>query len=210
VADGVKRTYRSDRRREQAEQTRSRILDAAAAGFLERGYERASISSIAAAAGVADETVYSHFGNKRTLLGAVMQRAVRGADPRPISEQRGPQALAAMTDQRAQLRRFARDVTERIERVSPLFAVIVAAAPGEPELAELRSRLHADRLRNMRLLTGALERNGPLRLPAAEAAEVAWALASPELHQLLTGTRGWSRRRYTTWLARSLEALLLP
>jgi AcrR family transcriptional regulator len=64
-----------------------RILDAATAVFRERGYERSTIAAIAASAGVADETVYGHFGNKRTLLGQLVQRAVRGPEPRPVLEQ---------------------------------------------------------------------------------------------------------------------------
>ena len=51
--------------------------------------------------------------------------------------------------------------------------------------------------------------NGPLRLEPDAALDDVWALASPELHQLLTGTRGWTRERYCGWLADSLGALLL-
>ena len=206
----VKRTYRSERRREQAEQTRARILDAAAEVFRSRGYERASIASIAEAAGVADETVYSHFKNKRTLLGELVQRAVRGDDPRPVREQDAPKALVAATDQQEQLRLFAADVVRRLERAAPLVAVVASAAAGEPELAELLERLHSDRSQSLRVLVDALAANAPLRLSTAAATETVWALTSPELYQLLSGTRGWSRRRYTAWLTESLALLLLP
>src|SRR5690242_14632388 len=148
MTDDVKRPYRSTRRSEQAAETRNRVLDAAADVFRERGYERASITAIAEAAGVADETVYGHFKNKRNLLGELMQRAVRGSDTRPVTEQAGPRALAAATDQRRQLRLFAADVVRRLERAAPLVAVVGAAAQGEPELAELLKRLHDDRLKN--------------------------------------------------------------
>ena len=210
MAGDVKRPYRSERRREQAEQTRDRVLDAAAGVFRERGYERASIAAIAAAAGVSDETVYSHFRNKRTLLGALVERAVRGGDARPVPEQEGPRALAAATDQREQLRLFAADIVRRLERAAPLVAVVGAAAPGEPELAELLRRLHAHRLANLEVLVDALAANGPLAEPPSTAVETVFALTSPELHQLLTGVRGWSRRRYTAWLERTLAAVLLP
>lgn len=205
----VKRTYRSARRREQAEQTRARILDAADELFRTRGYERASIASIAESAAVADETVYSHFANKRRLLGELVQRAVRGDDSRPVPEQDTPNALAAMTDQREQLRTFANDIVRRLERAAPLVAVVAAAAAGEPELASLLDRLHEQRLQNLRVLVDALTANAPLRVPPRAATETVWALTSPELYQLLSGTRGWSRRRYATWLAESLERLLL-
>jgi AcrR family transcriptional regulator len=209
MAQPVKRRYRSERRQEQADQTRLRVLEAADAVFRQRGYERASIAAIATEAGVADETVYAHFKNKRTLLGELVQRAVRGGDPRPVPEQSAPRALVSVPDQREQLRLFAADIVSRLERAAPLVALVGEAARGEPELAELLQQLHGHRLRNLRTLTEALATNGPLRLPKDAATETVWALTSPELHQLLVRQRGWSHRRYTTWLARSLEALLL-
>lgn len=205
----VKRPYRSNRRRQQAAETRARVLDAAAEVFRARGYERASIAAIAEAAGVSDETVYGHFKNKRTLLGELMQRAVRGTDTRSIPDQAGPRAVAAATDQRRQLRLFAADIVPRLERAAPLVAVVGAGAQGEPELGKLLKQLHDDRLRNLRVLVDALRANGSLRNSPAAATETVWALTSPELYGLLTGSGGWSRRRYTKWLAESLEALLL-
>ena len=212
VAGDVKRRrpYRSERRREQAEQTRTRVLDAAATLFQERGYEGASIAAIASGAGVAAETVYAGFGTKRALLGALVARAVRGDDAKPVTEQEGPRALAALTDQREQLRLFSADITRRLERAAPLVAVVSGAARAEPELANLLANLHAERRRNLRVLVDALAANGPLRLPAGEALETVWALTSPELHQLLVHVRGWKRRRYADWLAESLARLLLP
>jgi hypothetical protein len=45
--------------------------------------------------------------------------------------------------------------------------------------------------------------------PEDEAVECVWAIASPELHQLLVRGRGWTRPRYSRWLADTLAALLL-
>ena len=204
------RSYRSERRREQAEETRQRVLDAAARLFEERGYEGASIAAIAEEAGVSAESVYAHFRNKRTLLGELVRRAVRGDDPRRVPEQEGPRALVAAADQHEQLRLFAADIVLRLERAAPLVAIVSGASRSEPELAELLARLHADRLKNLRVLVDALAVNGPLRLPDNEALETVWALTSPELHQLLSRVRGWTRHRYCDWLADSLAQLLLP
>jgi len=210
VSGDVKpRRYRSERRREQAEQTRLRVLDAAAELFDQRGYDGASIAAIADAAGVAPETVYARFGNKRTLLGELVARAVRGDDPAPVPEQAGPRAVAAATDQHEQLRLFAADIVLRLERAAPLVAIVSGAARAEPELAELLDRLHGVRLQNLRGLVDAVAANAPLRLPLDEAAETVWALTSPELHQVLTRVRGWTRSRYCEWLAGSLARLLL-
>ena len=204
-----RREYRSERRREQAEQTRQRVLDAAAKLFEQRGYDGASIAAIASEAGVSQETVYARFGNKRTMLGELVRRAVRGDDPLPVPEQAGPRALAAATDQREQLRLFAADIVTRLERAAPLVAVVNGAARSDTKLAELLTRLHDDRLKNLRTLVDAVSRNGPLRPSDDEALETVWALTSPDLHQLLTRQRGWNRRRYRDWLADTLELLLL-
>jgi AcrR family transcriptional regulator len=204
-----RRPYRSERRREQAEETRERVLAAAGRLFAERGYESATIAAIAAEAGVAPETVYAGFRNKRTLLGEAIRRAVRGGDESPVPHQRGPRAVVAATDQREQLRLFAADISQRLERAAPLVGVVTAASRTEPELAGLLAKLHGERLENLRTFVDALSANGPLRLEPEPALDTVWALASPDLHQLLTRSRGWTRERYSGWLADSLVAILL-
>ena len=177
--------------------------------FQERGFERASVAAIAAEAGVSEETVYARFGNKRTLLGELVRRAVRGDDQAPVLEQAGPRAVVAASDQHEQLRLFAADVVLRLERAAPLVALVAGASRSDAELADLLERLHSHRMQNLRALVDALAANAPLRLPQDDALETTWALTSPELHQLLTRARGWSRDRYCAWLAESLAALLL-
>jgi AcrR family transcriptional regulator len=211
MPDDVKprRAYRSQRRREQAEETRTRVLDAAARLFAERGFENATIAAIAAEAGVSPETVYAGFRNKRTLLGELIRAAVRGEEGSPIPEQAGPRAVAAAVDQREQLRLFAADISLRLERVGPLAEVLSTASRADPELAALLEKIHDERNANLRTFVHALAANGPLRLEAEAALDTVWAVASPDLHHLLTRTRGWSRERYREWLAESLAALLI-
>jgi AcrR family transcriptional regulator len=203
------RTYRSERRREQADQTRERVLDAAARLFEQRGYEGASIAAIAEEARVSPETIYARFQNKRTLLGDLVMRAVRGNDPAPVTDQAGPRVIAAAKDQHEQLRLFATDIVARLARAAPLVAIVAGASRSEPELAELLTRLHTQRRENLSTLVDALAANGPLRLPDDQALDTLWALTSPELHQLLTRARGWTGHRYRDWLADSLAQLLL-
>lgn len=204
-----RRRYNSERRQEQADQTRALVLGAAASLFEERGYQGTSIAAVAEQAHVSPETVYAHFGNKRSLLGELVRRAVRGDETVPVPEQKGPRAIMAATDQREQLRIFAADIVPRLERAAPLVAVVAGASRSDPQLAQLLATLHSDRLRNLRTLTRALAANGPLRVSEEEAVETVWALTSPELHQLLVRLRGWSMRRYREWLAASLAELLL-
>jgi AcrR family transcriptional regulator len=205
----VKRGYRSERRREQAEQTRERVLDAAARVFADRGFDATSIAAIAEEAGVSPETIYARFGNKRTLLTEVVSRAARGPEDGPILEQSGARAVAATSDQAAQLRLFADDISRRLERASPLVAVVGGASLADPELAALLERIHEARRSNLAALVGLLEANGALAVETEAATELVWTLTSPEVYRLLTHVRGWSRRRYAAWLTASLEAALL-
>lgn len=211
MAEPVKprRPYRSERRREAAQETRRRILEAARRRFVERGYAGATIAAIAADAGTAAETVYATFGSKVALLEALVRGAARGDEETEILEQAGPAAVLAASDQHEQLRLFAEDITRRLERVGPLLGVLAGAAASEPAIAELHRRVHETRLRNLSVLPRALARNGPLRIDVEAATETVWALASPDVHTLLTGLRGWPRERYTAWLADALAALLL-
>jgi AcrR family transcriptional regulator len=207
--DGTpKRAYRSPRRREQAQETRRRMLAAAGRLLAAHGYAGTTIAAVAREAGVAAETVYAAFGSKRALVGALVQASVRGEEGAPASEQAGAAAVAAASDQREQVRLFAADVGGRLERVGPVLQALAAAA--EPELAELLAKVDRNRLDGMRAFIAALEGHGPLRIESDAAAHTTWALASPELHQLLVQRGGWSQERYRDWLADTLAAALLP
>lgn len=62
------------RRKEEAQETRERILDAAITVFHERGVARPSLTEIAVLAGVTRGAVYGHFRNKADLFGALADR----------------------------------------------------------------------------------------------------------------------------------------
>jgi AcrR family transcriptional regulator len=71
------REYRSPVRARHAEDTRRTIIDAATALFAEQGYARTSVAAVAAAAGVALNTVYTSVGGKSALIMALTEE---GAD----------------------------------------------------------------------------------------------------------------------------------
>jgi AcrR family transcriptional regulator len=56
-----------------AEQTRERLLQAAADVFGQRGYDGTRVADIAAAAGVSNGALYAHFGSKAELLVAALR-----------------------------------------------------------------------------------------------------------------------------------------
>src|SRR5712691_10547144 len=133
-----KRRYRSERRQEQAEETRRKILDAACPLFIARGFAGTTIEAVAQEASVAAPTVYAIFANKRQLLAEAVRYALRGGPSEPaVLEQASARAVRSATTQREQLRLFAQDISERLERIGPLMDVVGAAATQAPELAPL-------------------------------------------------------------------------
>jgi len=208
-----KRAYDSSRRQEQARQTKHLILEAARNLFVTRGYAGATIDAIAQNAGVAPETVYAAFGNKRAILARLFDVSLVGDDqPIPLLDRQGPQAAMNATDQHRQIELFADDIYEIMSRVAPLFDIMHGAAKTEPEIAEMLQNILNARVQGMLAFVSALARNGPLRegLTPERAAETAWILTSAEVFTLLKTHRGWSEEFHKHWLADSLTRLLLP
>ncbi len=56
------------RGRPKSDKKRQQILDAAAQLFASQGYTNTSLETVAAAAGVSKQTIYSHFSSKQEVL----------------------------------------------------------------------------------------------------------------------------------------------
>jgi len=207
-----KRTYDSALRRQQASQTRLRILDAAERLFTERGYGATTMESIAAEAGVATDTVYAGFRNKVGVLHRLLDVRV-GGDEAPVAllDRAGPQQVRSEPSQRRQVAAFAADVAQILERARPVDDIVRGASGADPEIAALRTRMQGLRYANMRQFASWLAANGPFRggITEDEAAAIVWTLASPEVHGLLRRDRGWDFDRYVAWLSDALTRTLL-
>ena len=208
----TQRRYDSALRKEQARQTRVRMLDAAQRLFAARGYAASTMEAIASEAGVAVDTVYSGFGSKRGVLSSLLDVRVGGDDePIDLLDRPGPQAVRREPDQKRQIAAFAGDITAIVERVRPVDDIIRGAAAVDSEVAVLRSRIQESRYEGMRQFVTWLAANGPLRrgMTDADAAAIVWTLTSPEVHRLLRSERGWTKERYKEWLAETLRRTLL-
>jgi AcrR family transcriptional regulator len=207
-----KRKYDSKRRQEQARKTRRQILDAALKLFSENGYAGATIEAIAQEAGVAPITIYSVFGNKRSILAGLIDISVGGDDePVPLLQRPGPQSVLKERDPASQIHRFADDISNILERVAPVFEIMRIAAKIEPEIAEMLEKLLVERLENLGKFVQHVSDNGGLRegLGVDLGAEIVWTIASPEVYHLLTIDRTWSKERFSEWLGDTLTRLLL-
>ena len=208
----ARRTYDSALRRQQASQTRLRILDAAERLFTERGYGATTMESIASEAGVATDTVYASFRSKAGVLHQLLDVRVGGDDaPVALLDRKGPQAVRAERNQGRQVAAFAADVAQILERARPVDDIMRGAAAVDPEIGALRARMQGIRYKNMLQFISWVAATAPLRggIGADEAAAIVWTLASPEVHGLLRRERGWSHDRYVAWLGETLSRTLL-
>jgi AcrR family transcriptional regulator len=204
------RGYNSPNRTAQARETRRRVIDAATRLFVEHGYPRTTIATVAAEAGIAADTVLHLFGSKFKLLQEVMD-VVIGGDDEDVSvlERTDPQTMRRETDQRAQLAMFAAGVTVQLERIRPVDDILRSAAMVDADAAALREDLQLRQRRAaMVAVAGWVAANGPLRdgRSVEEAAAVLWTLSSPEVHRMLRVDWGWSARTYQDWLRDTLTA----
>jgi AcrR family transcriptional regulator len=207
-----RRKYDATGRRASAERTRHAVLDAAHRLFASRGYEATSMAGIAAAAGVATDTVYATVGRKPALMRLLLERAISGGDdPVPAGDRDYVRAIQAEQDPARKLAIYAAAVRTIHGRLAPLVRSVQGAASVHPEVARAWKEISERRARNMRLFVAHLAGVGALRdsLDPDEAADVVWATNSPELYLLLVGERGWTPERYEAWLAQAWERLLL-
>jgi AcrR family transcriptional regulator len=206
VATVKKRTYRSSIRRGEAPQ---RICAAAYRLFTTKGYLATSIEDIAAAADVARPTVFSAVGPKPVILRAVADRATAGDDA-SIAVADRPWWKEAMDepDARRSVRLHARNMCRIQQRTVPLMKAVEAAAPVDPDAAEIWSRYQQQRRDGMAEFIAGLGRKAPLRIDEQTAIDTAWLLA-PDTYWRLVRERDWSLEKYETWLADVLERVLL-
>lgn len=204
------RSYSSTVRREQAAQTRARIIEAAGASFLEQGYPRTTVKQIAERAGVAPDTVYATFGSKVRVLTALIDARLAPRGDANVTDRPEARAVKDAPTQREQVHRFARDIAEISARVRPVYEMLRTAASVEPDVAPVFAEMDGHRFENMRRVAGWLADAGPLRVDVDRAAETIFALASPDVARMLCDGRGWSAEQYADWLEDALERALLP
>lgn len=203
---------RYPRRAEQARATKRRVVAAATALFLERGYAVTSMTAIASAADVADQTVYAAFGTKRAVLSAAIDQAIAGDDrPVVVNDRDWMRVVLESTDARVRLEGYAEAVRRIHDGASGMFEVLAASATIEPELAAMWAEAQRRRRIGVTGVIAPLAEWGVLRdgLDAEEAIDIVWSLNGHELYRNLVVHRGWTPERYETWLGASFVELLL-
>jgi len=211
MGEPVKRRYDNSRRQAQVRATRLKVIEAANRLFTEHGYPATTIEQVADAADVPPPTLYRLFGSKRALLAAVLDTAFGGDDqPVAFGDRPAVRAARAERDPGKMVDAFARIVREFMERSSAIQHVLATAAQVDAEAAGLLAEIRRQRHTGQSRIIAALDATGALDpgLDKTEAADIVYALLSPEVHRILTAERGWDADRYERWIARSLGTLL--
>ena len=213
MTDDVKtrRRYESPQRQEQARATRLAILEAARALFVQHGYGATTLQGIADRASVSVATVYAAFGNKRTVLKELVDVSIAGDDePIAIADRDWVADLAAEPDRHQRIRMLAAGGRRILERRSAVDAVVDAAGATDPEIRALSDEMRRQRREGQARLLALVAGADGLRpgLEPEEAADILYAIASPETYRLLVEQRGWSPERFEAWLAETEERLL--
>lgn len=206
------RTYYAPRRAERARRTRERILAAATARFLERGYAATTMREVAAGAGVSLPTVELAFGTKSNLLKSAIDVAIAGDDETvPMLERAWTRAARSAPDARAFLEIVAEVVHRSQLRASGLLVAAYEVAARDLDIAAFVTRQEAQREGTVRWIVEGLMRYGPLRPDRApdEAVDTLWLLMDPVLFHRLTTARGWTAERVRDWFVDAALRLLL-
>jgi len=114
------RTYRSELRAQQADETRIRILDATVR-VMARGVASVSIPDVAREAGVSVPTIYRHFGTKAELLAAIYPHLTRRTS---LDEMALPHSVDEFRD-------FVRSIFDRLDSFDDLARAAAASPAGE-------------------------------------------------------------------------------
>jgi AcrR family transcriptional regulator len=199
------RKYESERRSQQALETRRAIRAAARQLFERDGFAGTTVSAIAAAASVSVPTVYAVFGSKGAILREMMDEleAVAVADGDPAAD------LFAEPDPRRQLEIFVRWIRTLFERGAPLLRA-ARSAQGDVNVVKMIDTGNQRRLEGTTLLADAWHQMGALRpnLSARDGAHTLWLLTSGELYLNAADILDWSADDYERWLVDTAAAAL--
>jgi AcrR family transcriptional regulator len=213
VTDAPTRRYRSDLRADQARRTRGRIIAAATATFLSRGYAGASVRAIAAEAGVSVASIELAFGTKASLLKAAIDVAIAGDDEAvPVLDRPWTAIGLGLDDPDAFLQLLASVLAPAQRRSAGLVLAVLEGSSRDALLTELAAQLIAQRRGTAEWIIDTLSSKTPLRpeLNRATAVDTLWILMDPAVFDRLVRQCGWPVDRYQTWFAQSARRLLLP
>ena len=194
-------------RKEQALQTRRRMLDAAYRLFCEQGYPAITMQAIAREAGVAVQTVYFTFHTKAELMIELVESVAGGPEAGiPVLERSWQREAATVEDGRRAIALVVEHGVEIYRRMAPLNPAFKVAASLDSDVHSYYDRVVSQRKQAMRDFVATLQTRGQLRqeLGIALGGDIVAALLSHETYLLLVIDSHWPVARYKWWVYRLL------
>ncbi len=200
-----KRSYNSELRQAQAEETKHRILSSANDLFETKGIEKVTIEELAQRADVSAPTVYALFQSKRGILRALIDRALFGAQHALLVQKvRSAKSAKERVMIAASIARQVHDA-ERSQMWLLRGATVLS-----PELEELERDLEQQRFERQEETIKLLVKENALAngLSMAKARDVLWTMTGWDTYRMLVMERGWPSDEYEKWLSGVLAQIL--
>jgi AcrR family transcriptional regulator len=195
---------RPTHRQRQAQETKDRVIAAARALMASNGWAATTIDSIATEAGVAPQTIYAAFGNKRALLEGMRHAMLRDSKIPELMAQ-----AAAEPNASRRLRLWAQLVRQQMETSYDVISIHRQAAASDPKVAADYRRVLDNRARTFAEFIHDLRTDLAHGVDESTAIDLLWCFSNEEIYRELVGERGWSADRYEQWLAATLVAQLI-
>ena|SRR6476661_1780787 len=198
------RTYRSELRQEQAEQTRSRVISAAGQLFAEHGYARTTLNKIAKAAGVSPETVQGHGPKAALLIAAIEYAAVGVVGEKNILNLEVGRRFLGIEDPVEAIDYLVEMQLEIHQRTAGLAPALTGGANADPELDRFRTDMLTGITDQTRRVLSVCRDRGWLRddVPFDELVETSAIITSTDTYLRMTQHDGWTIPKYRAWCRR--------
>ena len=198
------KTERMPLRQRQAQETRRLIAHAARELFSRGGYAATSLEAVAEEAGVAARTVYSAFGTKKAILGAICDEWLAEAGVRETVS-----VGFAERDLGRRLALVARASRRQWELERGMRAMLEGAAAADAEVARMLAGWKEDRARSLRSVFEGVDAQLRSGMKVDRAGAILRALSSGEVYAELVAGEGWSPADYEEWLTALLMETLV-
>ena len=201
-----KRSYNSESRQAQSQETKNRILASAKMLFESKGFEKVAIEEIAREAQVSAPSIYSIFQSKRGVLLGLMDEAL------------SPEQFEALVEQgkKEKCPHKRLEITASIARQlydaeKAQLSFLRGASILDPVFKGLE--IERERRRHQRqketVETMANEKVFMNNISLSKIRDILWAFTGRDFYRMLVVERGWSSDEYEKWLAELLIQILL-
>lgn len=201
-----KRSYHSESRQAQSQETKKRILDSAKKLFETKGFASVTIEEIAWGAGVSAPSIYSIFQSKRGVLLSLMDEA--------LSPDQFEALIARGKEEKSPHKRL--EVTATIARQlydaeKEHLSLLRGASIVDPIFKELEIERETRRYERQKETVDALANDKALtdHLSLSQIRDILWAFTGRDFYRMLVVERGWTSDEYEKGLAELLIQTLL-